>query len=169
MQAQIHLIGNISIWYSGTAALFIYFGLLVFYALRRRRLCYDIPEELWNNFVASGSVCFFGYLFNYVPYFLVDRALFLHNYLPALMFKIMLLCIVLEHISIIISRSRIRLLTILFRALLGIWFASIIYVFIKFTTLSYGHLMGNNGAITADDILQLQWKNTWDFILHADL
>lgn len=119
--------------------------------------------------MASGSVCFLGYLFNYVPYFLVDRALFLHNYLPALMFKIMLLCIVLDHINVVVNMWHVQLVAISYKALLAAWLASVVYVFVKFSTLSYGHLIGNNGTITADDILQLQWKNTWDFILHADL
>ncbi|GJQ85607.1 hypothetical protein Trydic_g20157 [Trypoxylus dichotomus] len=48
--AQIHLLGNIVIWYSATYCLLIYSLLLIFYLLRRRRLCYDIDEETWKAF-----------------------------------------------------------------------------------------------------------------------
>jgi dolichyl-phosphate-mannose--protein O-mannosyl transferase len=43
-QAQIFLVGNLAIWYSGTASVAVYLVLLGFYLLRRRRLCYDLPE-----------------------------------------------------------------------------------------------------------------------------
>ena len=39
-----HLIGNVAIWYAGTASLVAYGFLLVVYLLRRRRQCYDIPD-----------------------------------------------------------------------------------------------------------------------------
>lgn len=40
--SQVHLIGNIVIWYTGTLSVLAYAALLVFYILRRRRLCFDI-------------------------------------------------------------------------------------------------------------------------------
>lgn len=168
-QAQIHLIGNISIWYSGTAALFIYLGLLILYTLRRRRLCFDLAEPAWNHFVTRGAVCMFGYLFNFVPYFLVDKPMFLHNYLPALIFKILLLCIVVEHLHTVLRTMKWRVAVFGYNCLLLAWLGSILYVFVRFSALSYGNWIGSNGLVTAENILELQWKNTWDFILHADL
>ena len=41
---QVHLIGNVAVWYAGTASLVAYGALLTVYLLRRRRQCYDIPE-----------------------------------------------------------------------------------------------------------------------------
>ena len=41
---QVHLIGNVAIWYAGTASLVAYGFLLMVYLLRRRRQCYDIPD-----------------------------------------------------------------------------------------------------------------------------
>ena len=43
--AQVHLIGNVLIWFSSTLAMLTYCGLLIVYLLRRRRQCYDIPER----------------------------------------------------------------------------------------------------------------------------
>jgi len=42
--AQIHLLGNPGLWLSATFGLLIHSSLLVFYVLRRRRLCFDIDE-----------------------------------------------------------------------------------------------------------------------------
>ncbi|CAG2064238.1 unnamed protein product, partial [Timema podura] len=41
--AQVHLLGNLVVWLSGSASLLIYSTLLVFYLMRRRRRCYDLP------------------------------------------------------------------------------------------------------------------------------
>jgi hypothetical protein len=43
-QAQVHLLGNLAVWYSGTLSVFAYVVLLAVYLLRRRRLCFDLPE-----------------------------------------------------------------------------------------------------------------------------
>ncbi|UYV78218.1 POMT1, partial [Cordylochernes scorpioides] len=43
--AQIHLLGNVVVWYSATLGLGIYLGLLALYLLRRQRGVYDISER----------------------------------------------------------------------------------------------------------------------------
>ena len=50
-------------------------------------------RHLWT----SGSVLLVGWLAHYLPYFLLSRVLFLHHYLPALPFKLMLLAAVCDH------------------------------------------------------------------------
>lgn len=47
-QAQVHLLGNIVIWYTCSSGVLVYTALLVFYLLRRRRLCYDISEGTFH-------------------------------------------------------------------------------------------------------------------------
>jgi len=46
MQAQVHLLGNLSIWYSGTFAMVIYLALLVWYICRMGRKIYDISNGI---------------------------------------------------------------------------------------------------------------------------
>lgn len=129
-QAQVHFIGNIVIWLSGTMSLVAYTGLFIIYLLRRQRACYDLPEGAWNQFCTIGEVsttnsiiiqwemgkgqvkCYvimgrvghlnwevakmfplwqvlgIGFAIHYFPYFLVDRTLFLHHYMPAYLFKV---------------------------------------------------------------------------------
>ncbi|KAJ8934652.1 hypothetical protein NQ314_013251 [Rhamnusium bicolor] len=76
MFAQIHLLGNIIIWYSATLSLVLYCVLLIFYLIRRRRLCYDIDEKNWAQFKVIGEVFLTGYLFHYLPYFLSNARYF---------------------------------------------------------------------------------------------
>lgn len=142
---------------------------MVFYLLRRRRLCYDIPSLLWSHFVETGSICLLGYLFNFLPYFLIDRPMFLHNYLPALIFKILLLCVVIEHLYSVFEYLQLQRILFAYKVVLVAWLASILLVFYKFSMLSYGNRIGQSvSPVTATNILDLQWKNTWDFILHNE-
>jgi dolichyl-phosphate-mannose-protein mannosyltransferase len=41
----------VAIWYAGSLSIVIYFTLLTFYLLRRRRQCYDIPEGEYRVFI----------------------------------------------------------------------------------------------------------------------
>lgn len=160
--AQIHLLGNIIIWYSATFSLVIYTSLLIFYLLRRRRLCYDLNEAAWEKFQLIGEIFLTGYLTHYLPYFFVERSLFLHHYLPAFTFKVLLMAALIEHIYFVLKDIiGIRFLTNSFVIALLIWLVVIFCVFKKFLALSYGVT-----ELTTDDILQLRWRDTWDFIVH---
>lgn len=158
------MLGNIVIWYSGTAAILIYCGLWIFYFLRRIRLCFDLTETQWIKFRDAGELLLGGYLIHFIPYFCVERTLFLHNYFPALMYKILLLCFVIEHLHFIV-RHLIKSATLLhiYNTMICLWIVGVLYVFKKFIVLSYG-----TTKLTAEDVIDLRWKDTWDFILHRD-
>ncbi|XP_014238625.1 protein O-mannosyltransferase 1 [Trichogramma pretiosum] len=159
--AQVHLLGNVAIWYSATIAVALYFCLFVFYIMRRRRLCYDLTEREWARFVSYGEVLFVGYLMHYLPFFFVERTMFLHHYLPAFVFKVLLTAAVADHIyNFIRTRcskifSHLCLVTILF------WLGYCVYVFKKFSVLNYGVT-----PLTSKEILKLRWSDEWDFIIH---
>lgn len=165
LQAQIHLLGNIIIWYSGTVAIFVYIALLAVYLLRRQRLYYDLNDIEWRRFQLAGELFFVGYLVHFVPYLFVERTLFLHNYLPAFLFKIMLLCFVVEHLAVVLRGCfASTVVSTVYTAAVLAWLAAIAWVFQRFLALSYG-----TTQLTGDDILALRWKDTWDFIMHKEL
>lgn len=162
LQAQIHLLGNVVIWYSGSFSLLIYLILLTFYLLRRHRFCFDLDEKHWQKFQTIGEVFLLGYFFNYLPYFFVERSLFLHHYLPAFVYKVLLMAALFEHIYYVLKDIiKIKILTYSFLFVLFLWFACVFYVFKKFLVLSYGMT-----ELTMDDILDLRWKESWDFVVH---
>ncbi|KAF5273591.1 hypothetical protein FQR65_LT04589 [Abscondita terminalis] len=162
--AQIHLLGNIIIWYSATTSLVIYVCLLTFYLLRRRRLCYDLDEKNWEKFRFIGEIFLGGYLFHYVPFFFVERTLFLHHYLGAFCFKVFLMVGLIEHVYVLLKHVlQQRALAYMFIMLLLAWVTIIVKTFFQFTALSYGMV-----ELEKSDILRLRWKDTWDFILHKN-
>lgn len=161
-QAQVHLIGNLVTWYTGTLAVFVYGALLALYALRQRRNYHDLPPESSELFYDAGSVLFLGYWLHYLPYFFLDRTLFLHHYLPAYVFKILLLAYVIDHVYYVLHlHQKTRHLCHLFIVCVIVWFAYVVITFKKFTVLNYG-----TTNLTETDLINLRWKDTWDFILH---
>lgn len=175
-QAQVHLLGNIAIWYTCSSGVLGYSGLLVFYLLRRRRQCYDISEgmnpiycvkinnkmafftDAWNRFVNFGEVLLGGYLFHYIPFYFYDRTLFVHHYLPAYMFKIMLTSALFAHVLEIMTCKYIKLVLY---SLVFLWMSCVLKIFSQFSTLSFGE-----NPLSADQVKDLKWKDTWDLIIH---
>lgn len=160
--AQIHLIGNLVTWYTATVCLFLYVLIFCFYLLRRQRLVYDIPEDTFEKFRFGGELCVVGYAMHLVPYFFADRTLFLHHYLPALLYKILGLVVVLEHLDYVLCHVvRKKWLQLGFYGAAILWLLSVVYVFWRFSVFSYG-----TTALSAQDVLDLKWKDSWSFIIH---
>nr|XP_012215361.1 PREDICTED: protein O-mannosyltransferase 1 [Linepithema humile] len=160
--AQVHLLGNIVIWYSGTISVMVYSTLLIFYLIRRRRKCFDIAEEEWEKFVNNACVLLAGYFLHFLPYLFVERTLFLHHYLPAFIFKVLLTAATINHLYYLMSTHR-RWSISLYILTCGTiaWTLFVIYVFKKFIVLSYG-----TSVLSAKDVIKLRWRDTWDFIVH---
>ncbi len=75
---DITLQGNSLLWWSGAASV----TLLALVLLLR--------PPLWRDPVAP--VALLGYLSNWLPFALIDRVMFIHHYLPALVFSLVALC-----------------------------------------------------------------------------
>lgn len=161
--AQIHLLGNILIWYTCTLSVAIYFGFFIFYLLRRRRLCFDIEEKEWNRLVSVGHVYFMGYLMHYLPYFFMEGGLFLHHYMPAFLYKLQLLCFTVDHIEYLLRHyySSSRWIVKSYRLAVLTWLVAVVGVYIYFLPISYGMK-----KLSLQDILSLRWKDTWDYVIY---
>lgn len=156
--AQIHLLGNIVIWASASLATVAYILLFLWYLLRRRRSIWDLPKDAWSHWVLAGALCTGGWAFNYLPFFLMERMLFLYHYLPALTFQILLLPIVLQHVSDHLCRSQLQ--RNVFSALVVAWYSSACHVSNMLRPLTYGDTSLSPGELRA-----LRWKDSWDILI----
>ncbi|XP_038192193.1 protein O-mannosyl-transferase 1 isoform X3 [Arvicola amphibius] len=156
--AQIHLLGNIVIWASASLATAAYILLFLWYLLRRRRSICDLPKDAWSHWVLAGALCTGGWAFNYLPFFLMERMLFLYHYLPALTFQILLLPIVLQHVSDHLCRSQLQ--RNVFSALVVAWYSSACHVSNMLRPLTYGDTSLSPGELRA-----LRWKDSWDILI----
>lgn len=156
--AQIHLIGNFVTWTMANIALAVYVVLFLGYLLRRRRKVHDIPEGSWVQLWQAGALCVGGWAVNYLPFFTMEKTLFLYHYLPALTFQILLIPVVLDHIHSHLLRSPSQRW-----AFGGVVLAAFSAVFLTYRTLSpftYGHV-----EMTSDQLATLHWRDSWDLLL----
>jgi len=58
----------------------------------------------WQHFLFMGELLVGGYFLHLLPFFLTDRTLFLHSYLPCVVYKILVLAAVVDHLYIISQR-----------------------------------------------------------------
>ncbi|KAI5120378.1 hypothetical protein M0805_006900 [Coniferiporia weirii] len=86
-QRQIYMIGNIVSWWTCTIALSIYVGILGADLLARRRGIEPIPDPVRNRLWNNAGLFLLGWATHYFPFFLMNRQLFVHHYLPAHLFS----------------------------------------------------------------------------------
>ncbi|KAJ7281500.1 glycosyltransferase family 39 protein [Mycena rebaudengoi] len=82
-QKQIYLIGNIVGWWTCVIALSIYVGILGADLLARRRGLDPIPDPVRNRLWNSTGFFMLVWGVHYAPFFLMNRQLFIHHYLPS--------------------------------------------------------------------------------------
>ncbi|KAJ1913674.1 Dolichyl-phosphate-mannose--protein mannosyltransferase 4 [Tieghemiomyces parasiticus] len=163
---QIYFMGHPTGWWMVVGALVALLGLLAAQILAARRHLELIPPLVSRHLERSGGFLLWGYLIHYVPFFVMGRALFLHHYLPALLFGYMVVGVLFQYIFVedygrFALRSvggRVRNLHIsgVAAAVLAGILALHIVVFFYFAPLSYG------SPQTLDQILHHKWFSSWD-------
>ncbi|KAK3815670.1 MAG: LOW QUALITY PROTEIN: glycosyltransferase family 39 protein [Linnemannia gamsii] len=92
-QKHIYLIGNWFTWYLSSFSVVLYATLRILLVIRDKRGYRDNFRGLREYYELSGGFFFMAWCYHYLPFFLMGRQLFLHHYLPALYFAILLLCV----------------------------------------------------------------------------
>lgn len=54
--------------------------------------------DAWERYVFCGEAVVVGYLLHFITFFPMERTLFIHHYLPALFYTIVLLPVMLQHV-----------------------------------------------------------------------
>lgn len=151
--AQIFLIGNVNISLIGLLSILLFISFIIFYLLRRRRQIFtDISESKWNKTQTQALVLIGGYSLHLLPYFVYDSPLFLQYYLNALVFKILIIGALVDHLYDISFKSYIPHGIVFFIV------AGSLDTFIKLLPLSYGT------NLSRDAVEKLKWRETWQLI-----
>ncbi|OCF40188.1 dolichyl-phosphate-mannose-protein mannosyltransferase [Kwoniella heveanensis CBS 569] len=156
---QVYLIGNPVIWWSSSIAILAYVSLRGLFVLRAKRGFRDLskPKIAFYDEVCSSLVI--AWALHYFPFFLMQRQLFLHHYLPALYFAVLLFCTVFDYLtSSIRPRTRVQVAAVLL--VVAIWSWS------HWSPLAYA------GEWTKGKCEKGKWLRTWDFScndFHEDL
>ncbi|XP_043238855.1 protein O-mannosyltransferase 1-like [Amphibalanus amphitrite] len=159
--AQVHFLGNAAVWLAASASLAAYAGIMGIYLLRRRRECYDIPEDEWDKMCDLGLIVLLGFALNYLPYFIIDHTFFLHHYLPAYIFAVLMSACIVDHVFVLLGRVAGGWLRLPAAAGVLLWLAAAVYTFIRFSVVTYG-----TTPLSAPEVQALAWRDTWDLIVH---
>lgn len=177
---RVFLLGNPVVYWTSTVAVFNYFIIWAFFRLRSKRGYRDhyngkitqwIRVGVWFEkakikliranlslytigrrafFESSAGFYVVGWLLHYLPFYLMDRQLFSHHYLPALYFSILVLSTGLDLVFTRFS-PKSRLLCVVILATL------VISAFRIYAPITYGTQW------TREQCQDAQWLPTWTF------
>ncbi|KIY68208.1 glycosyltransferase family 39 protein [Cylindrobasidium torrendii FP15055 ss-10] len=147
---QVYLIGNPFVWWLSTLAVVSYVSVRAFLILRAKRGYRDFDSTKVVKYDGLCGFLFTGWALHYFPFFLMGRQLFLHHYLPALYFSI-LLCASVFDLMTSTLRPKIRLQIAAVFAIVAVW------NFYHFSPLVYGT------EWTRAECQRGKWMRTWDF------
>lgn len=147
---QIYLIGNPIVWWGAFLAILAYLGARGLLMLRAQRGYGDLKDSRVRFYDQTCGFLALGWILHYLPFFLMNRQLFLHHYLPALYFSILILAVVFDFST---STLRPR-----FRLVAGVLVAVVVLAgFVRYTPLTYG------GDWTLAACEKARWRKGWDF------
>jgi dolichyl-phosphate-mannose-protein mannosyltransferase len=168
---QVYLLGNPIAWWIAATGPFLYLIIWIIDRLFLQRGIDDMGPAVRNWWDRSLGFLTLTWAFHWLPFFLMDRMLFLHHYLPAYIFS------VIQTVTFIdfIGRDFGRLLYSLgpktrmkqWRYGSGNWIftifcisltAGVLFGFYKFMPICYGL-----GFKSKEAIQSLKWFPTWNF------
>ncbi|KAG0166401.1 hypothetical protein DFQ28_007254 [Apophysomyces sp. BC1034] len=147
---HIYLLGNPLVFWGSAAAVFVYVLLKVAFLLLDKRGYHTEFGGLRKFYEESGGFFLAGWLLHYLPFFLMGRQLFLHHYMPALYFGILLFGVGFDLLTIrLVTRKRMMAAIVVVLC--------VVCVYRRFIPITYGE------PWTRDSCESAKWKSTWDF------
>ncbi|KAI9207511.1 Dolichyl-phosphate-mannose-protein mannosyltransferase-domain-containing protein [Polychytrium aggregatum] len=151
--SQIYLLGNPFVWWIAAASYVVFIAFLVIRAVLDKRgyiPTRGVIADYFNQEFGGAVLLLSGWAFHYFPFFLMARQLFLHHYLPALYFSILLVGSLFDMVTVRFPRQVKWGMTIII-----VIFA--LHVFRLFSPITYGTSM------TRDHCESIKWRSTWDW------
>jgi dolichyl-phosphate-mannose-protein mannosyltransferase len=148
--SQIYLLGNPVVWFLSTASLLVFVGLTLVRRMAERRGKTPTSLSIYHGQGAAGFF-FISWLLHWVPFFAMQRQLFLHHYLPALYFAVLLLAVQVNHLFYVSRVSRGQ------AVICGIVVAFAVAAFAAYAPLSYGLKMSKEYC------QKIKLTSKWDF------
>jgi len=89
-------------------------------------------NDEWNVFIMGGIFPFLGWFFHYLPFVIMGRVTYVHHYMPALYFAMLVFCYVVHWINTKVNRCWFAI------AWYSLLYATVIGVFIWIHPISFG-------------------------------
>ncbi|KAK6461215.1 dolichyl-phosphate-mannose-protein mannosyltransferase [Scheffersomyces coipomensis] len=148
--SHIYFLGNMMIYYTANIIILLTFTKLFIYTIKHLNP-FHIPFETINvsTYYANSFEFLLGWFIHYAPFFYMERELFLHHYLPALYFSILLLAQFIEY-----QISKRKYIGYGLMIIIGVGSS---YCFYQFLPLIYGL------DWSVSECNQSKWFSSWDF------
>lgn len=147
---QVYLIGNPFIWWSSTFAVAAYLVARALVIIRAQRGFKDLVHPTLRTYDGICGFLVLGWALHYLPFFLMQRQLFLHHYLPALYFAILTLCAVFDLATRAVKPWKRRQAALAMAVLT-------LYCYYHFSPLIYAQ------PWTRGQCESSKWLKNWDF------
>ena len=154
---QVYLLGNPLIWWSSTIAIAIYVIFKGIAVLRWQRSCDDYDNVNFKRFDYEIGTTVLGWALHYFPFYLMARQLFLHHYLPALYFAIIVLCQIFDFAAFRFYVRSVTSQPTIGKAFFSVFLALSIVTFVVYSPIAYGN------PWTQDACNRVKLFSTWDF------
>ncbi|KAJ2156767.1 Dolichyl-phosphate-mannose--protein mannosyltransferase 4 [Coemansia sp. RSA 552] len=165
---QIYLMGNLFGWWMAAAAMAAYAMVIAILEAADRRQHEVASNVAVRHIWRSTGFLAMGWAMHYWPFFLMGRSLFLHHYLPALIFSYMVLGGLFHFLSFCDyqrfalrhwnGRARALLLdppaTVFFIAVVAAQIACFVY---------YSPMVYGTTSLTPDEVNRMRWLSSFDF------
>ena len=68
------------------------------------KMCdWPLFSDEWDKMCDLGLIVLLGFALNYLPYFVIDHTFFLHHYLPAYVFAVLMAACVVDHAFVLLG------------------------------------------------------------------
>ncbi|KAB5595729.1 Dolichyl-phosphate-mannose-protein mannosyltransferase [Ceratobasidium theobromae] len=150
-QIKYYLLGHPIVWWSGSVALMLSLLATGVYLMRMQRRYTDFGPGEWDQFTYVTKLAFFGWVFHFMPFLIMGRVTYIHHYLPALWFSIIMVGHLFNHF-VFTARISEQTKWIVFVSAVSL----IVGVFWWFRGIAFG-IAGPIG-----DYWGLAWRKTWN-------
>ncbi|KAJ1920638.1 Protein O-mannosyltransferase 2 [Mycoemilia scoparia] len=143
-------IGNPILWWMSAIVCLAYPFQFIWYALKHRRQASDFKRGEWYDWWDRSKLLWGGWALHYISFFLMGRVTYIHHYLPALYFALLLLAFEIDYYGRWIAR--------------GYYLNKIFYVFAITSGLVFYHFspFTYGWKTPAKDMGNRGWLSTWN-------
>lgn len=139
--AKYFMIGSPATTWPSTIAVFAFFFVVIWYVVRWQRQIVDFPAsdpQKLKLFIMGGIYPMFGWGLHFVPFVIMGRVTYVHHYVPALYFAMIIFVYELESLTrgLLVSQSKYS--KALYIGIYVFWYAVVIGTFWYFRYLSFG-------------------------------
>ena len=154
---KLYLVGNPIVWWLSTVGVAAYGLFWLLHDATQKRGRPLVPSGEWDHFKLLGGLLLGGYLLHYLPFLVMGRVTYLHHYLPALYFAILIFAFLFDHLlprrSDLSPGKRLPDRAVVIAAVVIL---AVLWCFYYFFPLPYGY----PGSITS--MAKLKWISTWN-------